>query len=146
MRRMPFEPAFMRDLDTFHRELAQVRSLPEWARFKGRWFADMPWPRRSPEQIAALEATPTVQVNGRTFHRGVMLDDVTPHARYEYMAAMQVAFGVLFPGADEQPGGGGSGVRHACPACELWTDDPGDAACPQCGRALLRLRTMGKPA
>jgi len=142
---MPFEPAFVRDLDTFHRELAQVRTLPQWAGFKARWFADMPWPRRRPEEIAALEATPPVTVHGRTFHRGVMLDDVTPQARYEYMASMQAAFAVVFPAAEEQPGANGAPVRFACPACELWTDDPGEAGCPQCGRTLLKLRTMAKP-
>jgi hypothetical protein len=144
MRSMPFEPAFIRDLDNFHRELAQVRSLPEWTSFKARWFADMPWPKRSPEVIAALEAAPAVAVRGRTFHRGVMLDDVTPQARYEYMAAMQAAFGVVFPAPEDQPGDGGSSVRYACPACELWSDEPGDPTCPQCGRGLLRLRAMGR--
>ena len=31
-------------------------------------------------------------------------------------------------------------VRLFCPACELWTDEPGDPACPGCGRELLRMR------
>jgi hypothetical protein len=145
MRGMPFEPAFIRDLDNFHRDLARVRSVPEWTAFKARWFADMPWPHRTPEAVAAIDALPTVSVQGRTFHRSAMLDDVTPQARYEYMAAMQAAFGVVFPAPDDQPGSGGSGIRYACPACELWTDEPGESSCPQCGRGLLRLRAMGRP-
>jgi len=143
---VPFEPAFVRDLDTFRRELAQVRSMPDWAVFRSRWFADMPWPRRSPDAMAAIEAVPTVEVQGRTFHRTALPDDITPVARYEYFAAMQSAFGVMFPSPADQPGAGGSKVRLACPACELWTDEPGDPSCPQCGRILIRLRHSPPPA
>jgi hypothetical protein len=142
---MPFEPAFVRDLDSFHRDLARVRSVPEWTAFKSRWFADMPWPHRSPESIASIDAAPAVAVRGRTFHRSAMPDDLTPQARYEYMAAMQSAYAVVFPAPEDQPGAGGSGIRFTCPACELWTDQPGDPTCPQCGRGLLGLRAMPRP-
>jgi hypothetical protein len=146
MPRMPFEPAFMKDLPTFREELARLGSLADWQRFRARWFADQPWPRRSPEALAALAAEgQTVVHGGRTFHRAPLQDDLTPEARYEYFAAFAAVFPVLFPEAEEQPGAGGAGVRFQCPACETWTDQPGDEDCPACGRRLLRLRMAPPP-
>ncbi len=139
--RMPHEPEFMRDLEAFHRALAEVRTAADWSRFKARWFADQPWPRRSPEALAAASAgEPTVVLDGRTFTRVALPDDVTPAARYEFFAALARGFEVLFPRPEDQPGAGGAGVRHQCPACEMWTDDPGGPACPRCGRPLIRMR------
>jgi hypothetical protein len=131
---MPHEPAFMARLEPFREELAKVDSLPAWARFKARWFDDQPWPRRTPEELEHLRALPPVVSGGRTFQRGPLADDVTPEARYEYLAAMGKAFAVLFP---PDPG---AGTRFHCPACELFTDEPGDPACPSCGRPLLTMR------
>jgi hypothetical protein len=139
---MPFEPAFMKDLEAFRRELSALRSLADWQRFRARWFADQPWPRRSAEALAALEPDGTTRVHGgRTFHRTSLPDDLTPEARYQFFAALEAVFPVLFPHADDQPGGGGAGVRFQCPACEIWTDEPGGDGCPSCGRRLVRLRT-----
>ena len=138
---MPHEPEFMRDLDAFRRALAEVRTPADWTRFKARWFADQPWPRRSPEALAAAGAGDrTVVLAGRTFTRVALPDDVTPEARYEFFAALARGFEVLFPAPGDQPGAGGSAVRYQCPACEMWTDDPGDPGCPACGRRLLRMR------
>jgi hypothetical protein len=138
---MPFEPAFMRDPEAFRAALAEVGTPAEWARFQARWFADRPWPRRTPEELERLRAAgQTFTVAGRTFTRVPLADDLTPEARYAYFAALAAAFGILFPAPEDQPGAPGSGVRHHCPACEWWTDTPGDPACPACGRALLRMR------
>ena len=69
----------MRDLDAFRRALAELRTADDWARFKARWFADQPWPRRSPEALAAATAGErTVTHGGRTFTRVALPDDVTP--------------------------------------------------------------------
>jgi hypothetical protein len=136
----------MRDLETFRRELGALRSLADWQHFRARWFADQPWPRRSAEALAALKAAdPTLIHGGRTFHRTPLPDDLTAEARYEFFAALAAVFPVLFPGADEQPGSGGAGVRFQCPACELWTDEPGGDDCPACGRRLLHLRMAPPP-
>ncbi len=144
---MPYEPAFMRQLDAFHGALAEVRTLAEWSAFKARWFADQPWPRRSEQALlAAREAGPTVALAGRTFTRMPLPDDVSPAARYEYFAALAAAGRVLFPAPEDQPGAGGSGVRFQCPACEMWTDDPGDPGCPACGRVLLEMRVAPRSA
>jgi hypothetical protein len=136
---MPHEPAFMKDLDAFHRALAEVRTAEAWAAFKARWFADQPWPHRTPEEIRAARPGETEVLAGRRFVRAPLPDDVTPDARYEYFAALSAGFAAVFPPADA-PGAGGTPVRFHCPACEMFTDDPGEAACPRCGRSLLRLR------
>ena len=139
---MAYEPRFMSQLDAFHAALAEVRTLADWTAFKARWFADQPWPRRSEEGLlaAARAAGRTVELAGRTFTRMPLPDDIAPDARYEYFSALAAAGRVLFPAPEDQPGAGGSGVRCHCPACEMWTDDPGDPGCPACGRVLLRMR------
>jgi hypothetical protein len=143
---MPFEPAFMKDLDTFRRELAAIRSLADWQRFRARWFADQPWPKRTPEALAARAAEgTTLTLGGRAFHRVPLQDDLTEDARYEYFAAFSAITPILFPDAAEQPGAGGAGARFQCPACETWTDEPGGDDCPACGRKLLRLRLAPPP-
>lgn len=140
---MPFTPAFMKDLETFRRELGELRSLDDWRRFRGRWFGDQPWPRRTAEALAAAQARGATEVHGgRTFNRTPLPDDLTDDARYEFFAALEAVFPVLFPGAADPPGAGG--IRFQCPACELWTDEPGGERCPACGRRLLRLR-LGPP-
>lgn len=141
MPRMPFEPAFMKDLGAFRRELEELRSLADWQAFRARWFADQPWPRRSPEVLAALRADPeTVVHGGRTFHRAPLPDDVTPDARYAFFAALATVFPLVFPEAAKEPVKAGS-VRFQCPACEMWTDEQGGDECPACGRQLIRIRT-----
>lgn len=141
MPRMAFEPAFMKDLDGFRRELGELRSLRDWQAFRARWFADQPWPRRTPEALYALRsAEPTVVLGGRTFHRAPLPDDVTPDARYAYFAALAAVFPLLFPDGPPPPGADAP-TRFQCPACETWTDQPGPDDCPACGRPLLRIRT-----
>ncbi len=130
----------MRDLDAFRRALAEVRDAAGWAAFKRRWFADQPWPRRDPAALAARAPGERLLLAGRTFVRAPLPDDLAELARYEYFAALQAGFAAVFPRPEDAPGAGGAGTRHLCPACEMWTDDAGPAACPSCGRALLRLR------
>jgi hypothetical protein len=138
---MPFEPAFMKDLETFRRELGELRSLREWQEFRARWFADQPWPRRTPEELQALRsAEPTVVLGGRTFHRSPLPDDVTPETRYAYFATLSAVFPLLFPDGPS-PAASNAPVRFQCPACETWTDEQGPDACPTCERPLLRIRT-----
>ncbi|HUL58952.1 MAG TPA: hypothetical protein VLU43_06750 [Anaeromyxobacteraceae bacterium] len=137
---MPFEPEFMRRLDAFRRELGEVRGAAAWSAFKRRWFADQPWPQRSAEAMAALRPGDLVVAGGRAFVRAPLPLDLGPDARYEYFAALQAGFAAVFARAEDAPGGGGSAVRFQCPACEMWTDDPGPDACPACERPLLRLR------
>ncbi len=138
---MSFEPAFMHDLEAFRAALAEVRTPAEWARFQARWFADRPWPRRTPEELERLRAEgESFTVAGRAFTRAPLADDLTPEARHAFFSALAAAFHVLFPAPEDQPGAGGSAVRLHCPACEWWTDTPGDPACPACGRPLLRIR------
>jgi len=137
---MPFEPAFMRDLDAFRRALAAVRGQPAWSAFQRRWFADQPWPRRTAEAIAALRPGAQEVVDGRTFVRAPLPLDLEPEARYEYFSALRAGFEAVFTAPSDAPGAGGSGVRFQCPACEWWTDDAGPDTCPGCGRPLLPLR------
>src|SRR5512137_1796343 len=133
---MPFTPAFMRDLDRFRAELAGVATPADWQRFKAAWFADQPWPRRA---APGPEPGPAPAPAGRAFQRAPLPDDLTPEARYQYFAALAHAFSALFPAAD-RPGAPGVSVRWTCPACQLFSDEPGDPACPECGRPLLAMR------
>lgn len=135
---MPFEPSFMRRLAEFRAALAEVRTPDGWLRFKARWFDDQPWPRRDPAAVEARRTGPAA-LGGRTFTKAPLPDDLTPEARYEYFAALQAGFGALFPAA-EAPGAPGVRVRLHCPACEHFTDEPGEPACPGCGRPLLMMR------
>jgi hypothetical protein len=136
---MPYEPAFMKRLPEFKAALARVASPAEWIGFKQAWFDDKPWPRRTPEELEALEPGAQVALGGRIFQRAPLPDDLTAEARYQYFAALQVGFGVLYAKADA-PGQPGVRVRFHCPACEHWSDDPGGPACPGCGRPLLLMR------
>lgn len=138
---MPFTPAFMRDLDRFRAELAEVTTPAGWQRFKGAWFADQPWPRREPPEP---DPGPPPRPAGRTFQRAPLPDDLIPEARYLYFAALAHAFSALFP-ADERPGAPGVAVRWTCPACRLFSDQPGEPACPECGRPLLAMRHAPPP-
>ena len=137
---MPFEPAFMQRLEEFRRDLAAVRGVAAWSAFRQRWFSDQPWPVRSDEALAALRSGERLVAGGRTFVRAPLPLDLGPDARYEYFQALQAGFAAVFERPEDAPGAGGSAVRFQCPACELWTDDPGPDACPECGRRLLRLR------
>lgn len=132
---MPFEPAFMSRLPEFEAALAQVRTVQDWLAFKARFFSDQPWPRRTPEALAAGRAEPPVVAGDRVFTRAPLPDDVTPEARYRYFSAIQVGLAATYP-ADAPSGS----VRFHCPACEIWTDTPGDPACPLCARPLLTMR------
>jgi hypothetical protein len=136
---MPFEPAFMQRLPEFHAALAEVKTAEAWQAFKATWFADQPWPRRSPQALQALKPGETLTRGGRTFRRAPFPDDLGAEARYQYFAALQLGFAAVFP-PSEAPGAPGVGVRFHCPACELWSDEPGGPACPECGRPLLRMR------
>jgi hypothetical protein len=139
MRRMAYQPAFMQRLDDFKAALARVRTPGEWLAFKTTWFDDLPWPKRSAEALQALREAPPPPTAGRTFRRSPLPDDLTPEARYQYFAALQAGFGVLFA-PEEAPGQPGVAVRHHCPACELFSDEPGGPTCPGCGRPLLLMR------
>jgi hypothetical protein len=136
---MPFTPRFMADLSAFEVELAAVRSAAEWLAFKTRWFDDQPWPRRSPDALAAAGGSP-FERDGRCWIRNPLPDDLTPDARYAYFATLQRGFAVLFPTDADAPGAGGSRVRFTCPACEIWSDDAGEERCPCCERPLVRMR------
>jgi len=139
---MPFTPSFMGDLDRFRTELAEVRTPGDWQRFRAAWFADQPWPRRPPGPAA--EVAPPPRPGGRGFQRAPLPDDLTPEARYQYFAALGHGFSALFPPA-ERPGAPGVAVRWSCPACQLYSDEPGDPACPECGRPLLAMRHAPPP-
>jgi hypothetical protein len=139
---MSFTPAFMRELDRFRAELAQVGTLPDWQRFKAGWFADQPWPRRPVDPAEA--AMPPRLLAGRTFTYAPLPDDLEPEARYQYFTALAQGFAALFPAA-ERPGAPGVAVRWSCPACQHFTDEPGDPACPACGRPLLAMRHAPPP-
>lgn len=128
----------MQRLADFRSALAQVKDAAGWSAFKATWFADQPWPRRSPEAVQALRPGETLQHGGRTFRRAPLPDDLTAEARYQYFAALRAGFAALFPG--DRPGDAGTSVRHHCPACELYTDQPGGPSCPECGRPLLEMR------
>jgi hypothetical protein len=136
---MPFEPAFMQRLPEFKAALAKVTTASEWAAFKESWFADQPWPRRSPEALQALRPGQAVARGGRTFRRAPLPDDLTAEARHQYFSALQRGFAATFPASDA-PGAPGVAVRVHCAACELWSDEPGGPSCPECGRPLLLLR------
>jgi hypothetical protein len=138
---MPYEPDFLAHRDEFERALAQVRTVSDWADFRSRFFHDMPWPRRSPEALRAArgDGAPVLQ-GGRAFHRSPLADDVTPEARYAYFQALAVGLAATYPA-----GAPDGGVRWHCPACELFTDAPGDPECPSCGRKLLEMRLAPPP-
>lgn len=136
---MPFTPRFMNDLPAFEAELAAVRTTAEWLAFKTRWFDDQPWPRRSPDEVAAAAGEP-FERGGRRWSRHPLPVDLTPDARYAYFATLQRGFTVLFPNAEDAPGAGGSSVRFTCPACEISSDDAGEDRCPCCDRPLVRMR------
>jgi hypothetical protein len=134
---MDFTPAFMRDLERFRAELAAVKTPADWQRFKAAWFADQPWPRRQAEADAV--PPPPVVHAGRTFQRARLPDQLTPEARYQYFSALARGFSALFPPA-ERPGAPGVAVRWSCPACQLFSDEAGEPACPECGRPLIAMR------
>jgi hypothetical protein len=135
---MAFEPAFLRDLAAFRAELARVRDAGAWAAFKARWFADQPWPPRPESEVAAARPDAPVELGGRRFVRAPPFGhDLSAEGRHQYFAALQAGFAAVFPG---QVPGPGTPVRLFCPACEMWSDEPGDPACPGCGRELLRMR------
>jgi hypothetical protein len=136
---MPFEPSFMRRLPEFRAALAGVRTAEAWARFQSEWFGDRPWPRREAAAVQALGPGERIEGGGRTFFRAPLPDDLTAEARYEYFAALQAGFAALFS-PEEAPGRPGVRVRVHCPACEMWSDDPGGEACPACGLRLLVMR------
>lgn len=133
---MPFEPDFMAHREEFDRALAQVRTVSDWAAFKARFFHDMPWPRRTVEELRALrgDGAPVV-LGGRVFQRAPLPDDVTPEARYVYFRALAVGLAATYP-----QGAPAGATRWSCPACELWSDEPGHPDCPSCGRRLLEMR------
>ena len=136
---MPYEPTFLRDLAVFRAELARVRDAGAWAAFKARWFADQPWPPRPEAEMAGARPDEPTAFGGRRFVRAPpFAHDLSPEARYEYFASLQAGFAAIFPG--QAPGAGGTPVRLFCPACEIWSDEPGEPACPGCGRELLRMR------
>jgi hypothetical protein len=134
---VPHTPAFMLRLADFQAALARVSTAAEWMAFKAEWFADQPWPRRPgpPEP----ESTGVFTAGERTFHGAPLPDDLTPEARYQYFAALAHGFSALFPAA-ERPGAPGVAVRWSCPACQRYSDEDGEAACPWCGRPLLAMR------
>jgi len=138
---VPYQPEFMAKLPAFRTALEAVTDTPSWMAFKAAWFGDQPWPRRAPEAIQALRPGEAVVHGGRTFRRAPLPDDLTAEARYQYFSAMQRGFAALFPKSDA-PGAPGVPVRHLCPACEIWSDDAGDPACPECGRPLLQMRNQ----
>jgi len=135
---MAFEPSFMRRLPEFKAALAQVRTAEDWRLFKAAWFEDQPWPRRTAEVLAALSPGAAVTLDGRTFTRAPLPDDLTPEARYEYFSALQAGFACLYP-PDHAPGMPGTAYRVHCPACEHWSDDVQGEACPACQRPLLKM-------
>jgi hypothetical protein len=135
---MPFEPSFMRRLPEFKAALSQVRTADEWLVFKATWFHDQPWPRRTPEALAAMEPGAEVTLGGRLFKRAPLPDDLSPEARYEYFSALQAGFACLYP-PDHAPGAAGVRYRVHCPACEHWSEDVRGDACPACQRPLLRM-------
>jgi hypothetical protein len=137
MRMVPFTPAFMQRLEAFRAALAQVSTVAEWMAFKAEWFADQPWPRRAAPPGPG--ATGPFMAGERIFHGGPLPDDLEPEARYQYFAALAQGFSALFPPA-ERPGAPGVAVRWSCPACERYSDQDGEAACPWCGRPLLAMR------
>jgi hypothetical protein len=135
---VPFTPAFMQRLEAFRAALARVSTAAEWMAFKAEWFADQPWPRRDP--APASGAGETFTAGARTFRAAPLPDDLTPEARWQYFAALAHGFTALFPPA-ERPGAPGVPVRWSCPACERYSDQDGEAACPWCGRPLLAMRS-----
>jgi hypothetical protein len=137
---MPFEPLFMARRAEFEAELARLATPADWFAFKARWFADQPWPQRTPEALAAARGDGApLQLGGRAFQRAPLPLDLTPEARHAFFSALDRGFAALYP-PEDAPGAGGSAVRLMCPACEIFTDEPGDPACPQCARPLLRMR------
>ncbi|MGC4001344.1 MAG: hypothetical protein QM767_29360 [Anaeromyxobacter sp.] len=136
---MPLEPAFMAQRAAFDAELEQVRTPQQWMLFRKKWFADQPWPVRSPEELAAASGDGAPRVlGGRTFHPAPLPLDVTPEARHAYFQALAKGFAAMYP--DDAPGQGGSSIRWTCAACEQYSDEPGDPACPSCGRPLVAMR------
>ena len=129
----------MKELDAFRAALSQVHTVEAWLAFKARWFADQPWPHRSPEALGALRPGEYLTFGARRFRRVPLPDDLTAEARYQYFAALTVGFAALYPPGD-RPGAPGVAVRHHCPACELLTEQPGGPSCPECGRPLLAMR------
>jgi hypothetical protein len=127
----------MQRLDAFRAALAQVSTPGQWQAFKAEWFADQPWPRRDPPP--GEDARGTYQAGARTFHGAPLPDDLDPESRWQYFAALAHGFSALFPPA-ERPGAPGVAVRWSCPACERYSDQDGEAACPWCGRPLLAMR------
>jgi hypothetical protein len=133
IQRVPFEPAFMARRAEFEAELEAVRAPGDWFAFKARWFADQPWPKRSSAALAAArgDGAPLL-LAGRTFHRSPLPDDLPPEARHAYFSALARGFLAVFTAASA-----GAPLRHACPACELYSDEPGPPECPRCARPLL---------
>jgi len=122
----------MADRTAFEAALAAVSTPADWFAFKARWFADQPWPKRSPEALATTRSEGALELGGRTFQRAPLPDDLTPEARYAYFAALARGFRAVFARASPD-----APLRHACPACELYSDEAGPPECPRCGRPLL---------
>src|SRR5262245_35634992 len=137
---MAWEPGFVTQGAQYMEEKKNVRTFRDWLAFSKRWFGTSGWPTKSPSQIEAeaKDRRSPVEIGGRYWSRVSYAYDISPEARYEYIATLRTLGDALrFPNEANAPRTAAEGWRQECPHCEIVTDEIGDAVCPQCGRRLV---------
>ena len=137
---MPYEPAFMVQLERYYAEAGALRDEDDWRGFERRWLDRARWPLRHVSDREALAAADEGRLarDPRRWARTFWAYDLTAEARYHYHAVLLgPAMAARFPQLVVDAEGPGGRWLASCPYCEIATGDPGDARCPLCGRALL---------
>lgn len=117
-----------------------VRTLDDWLAFRKKWFDYLRWPTKTPSQIQseAKDKRSPVNMGGREWSRVSYAYDMSPAARYEYIATLKtLGDAIRFPDEAASPRTAEEGWRQECPYCEIVTTEIGEEICPQCGRSLV---------
>jgi len=133
-------PPYMDRFEAFDAERRRMRTVDDWIALRRQWLDDSAWPRRSPEQLAAMRRgrKQSFRLGGRSWMRTTHVFDLTPEARYElFVTYREFADPIRFPHLATLPKVTGSRWTQQCPACEIVTREIGSMTCPQCARRLV---------
>lgn len=136
---MPFEPAYMKQLDQLYSEAGQLKYLTDWFEYTQKWFDQRNWPVRSPQELGNSRIKLPAIIEGRHWSRSTWTCDLTDEARYHYFSILLgVGLKIQFPKLRKpnakdltEP------WQLYCPFCEISTHQAGSEHCPVCDRILL---------